>query len=700
MNPTMLRTGPLGRPLALSLLVGGLLTSACSDDPVSAPPADASLVPDTTDASTTEDTPSDDDSTLPAEDTSPIDATTDTLLPDGLDPSDTTPDVDAEPDPDAETDVSIDVEPERSCTTNADCDDGLACTTDRCSAEGTCTWTITATSCFIGGRCVASNASSPSNPCLSCQPTVDRFAWSPRDVGSPCIPADACIVDATCSETSICEGVPLECEDGNDCTVNTCNPSRGCVFTPLDDGTACDDGNTCTVDDTCRAGLCISGESPCDDDDPCTDTSCNADGTCNVTFNTAPCDDGDACTIDSVCDEGVCGGGRTRNCNDGNSCTIDLCDAFVGCVHIPDLNPCCTGTVSVCDDGDPCTTDLCDPETASCAYEFNNALCNDGNACTVNDACDEGVCSGTPRNCDDGNPCTINTCDPIRGCRTEFANGIPCDNGIDCTFDDVCLDGVCTVGRSECVCDPTFASSVVILTSVAIGTGGVPGQGLDVDLNPATCSPRGCSGGIDNALSALAGLANEPLAEAVASGSFALLAELDSLVLNPFRMAVYTGDAVDDTCEPSSGTCSYLVSPSSLDADTCLPIIALPATRAGSRVTANGPDTIFPLEVPFGDATLTLTIFNVRFDGTVVVTDGRLVSLQGILAGAVPKQSLIDAVNALPDDALPLEKSAIIQILNIVVTNDIDSNGDGVRDAASIGIVLAGRGATIAGLGR
>ena len=39
------------------------------------------------------------------------------------------------------------------------------------------------------------------------------------------------------------------CDDGIDCTNDTCNPATGCVFTP-----ACDDGNPCTVD-TCDLAL-------------------------------------------------------------------------------------------------------------------------------------------------------------------------------------------------------------------------------------------------------------------------------------------------------------------------------------------------------------------------------------------------------------------------------------------------------------
>src|SRR6266404_6006984 len=39
-------------------------------------------------------------------------------------------------------------------------------------------------------------------------------------------------------------GTFLTCNDGNACTTDTCDPTRGCVFTPI----SCDDGNACTVE--------------------------------------------------------------------------------------------------------------------------------------------------------------------------------------------------------------------------------------------------------------------------------------------------------------------------------------------------------------------------------------------------------------------------------------------------------------------
>ena len=47
---------------------------------------------------------------------------------------------------------------------------------------------------------------------------------------------------------------------------------------------------------------------------------------------------------------------------------------------------------------------------------MNTYACDDGNACTVNDVCNNGKCSGIPFNCNDGDPCTLDSCDGSSGC--------------------------------------------------------------------------------------------------------------------------------------------------------------------------------------------------------------------------------------------------------------------------------------------
>ena len=294
-----------------------------------------------------------------------------------------------------------------------------------------------------------------------------------------------------CGEvTGVCEDVV--CDDDNACTEDACDPVDGaCVFTALDDGTAC------TVD--AEAGRCLQGACvawcdgvECDDGNTCTDDVCDpADGSCS--HPAVP--DGSDCPLGEDpgrCASGVCVGlCEGVDCDDGNDCTEDLCDRGTGeCTHPhrPDGAECdfgelpgvCESGVCVdaelcrevdCSDGNDCTDDLCDLVDASCS----NPNRVDGAACEVDELpgeCAEGVCIGLCEgvDCEDDNPCTMDGCDPVTGtcphtpvkdgteCDFEGGPGVcqagvcvsvceiePCDDGNDCT-DDVCnpADGSCS----------------------------------------------------------------------------------------------------------------------------------------------------------------------------------------------------------------------------------------------------------------
>src|SRR5262249_38699951 len=72
-------------------------------------------------------------------------------------------------------------------------------------------------------------------------------------------------------------GTPLNCDDGNVCTDDACDPVSGCGHT--NNSASCDDGNACTTGDVCVEGACTGGPAlDCDDDNVCTDDSCNPVG--------------------------------------------------------------------------------------------------------------------------------------------------------------------------------------------------------------------------------------------------------------------------------------------------------------------------------------------------------------------------------------------------------------------------------------
>jgi hypothetical protein len=132
---------------------------------------------------------------------------------------------------------------------------------------------------------------------------------------------------------------PAECDDGNPCTVDSCDAGT-CVHSNASTGTPCDDADLCNGSETCNgSGTCMSG-SPltCDDGNLCTDDFCDpVQGCANPNSSPGtPCDDADLCNGSETCDgAGTCQLGTPPNCDDGNPCTADSCDPTSGCANPP-----------------------------------------------------------------------------------------------------------------------------------------------------------------------------------------------------------------------------------------------------------------------------------------------------------------------------------------------------------------------------
>ena len=115
------------------------------------------------------------------------------------------------------------------------------------------------------------------------------------------------MVAGNCGGGSCKDGTAVDCDDGNPCTDDACDPKSGlCLFTG--NNGACSDGNGCTLGDGCKAGKCLSGRAKvCDDTDPCTDGACEVKtGNCLFTVHSQACDDGNGCTTGEVCTGGKC----------------------------------------------------------------------------------------------------------------------------------------------------------------------------------------------------------------------------------------------------------------------------------------------------------------------------------------------------------------------------------------------------------
>jgi N-acetylneuraminic acid mutarotase len=357
------------------------------------------------------------------------------------------------------------------------CVDATLCTVNDTCQNGGC----------VGGNPVTCSALDNCHTAGVCNPATGTCSNPLKADGTACSDGNACTSSDTCVAGTCTGANPVVCAAPDQChTAGSCDPVTGvCVFPNKANGTACNDGNACTAVDTCQAGVC-SGASPvvCNAQDQChTAGVCDpATGVCTnpIKANNTACSDGNACTVSDVCTNGTCTPGNAlscvaqdqchsvgvcnpatglctnpnqpdgSNCNDNNSCTqTDTCQA----------GTCTGGNAVVCPAPDQChTAGSCLPATGACTnpQKANNTVCNDGNACTQTDTCQNGACSGAnPVSCGAASQCQVGggVCDPATGICSgpPKPDGTACNDGNACTTVDTCQAGVC-VGSTPVVC--------------------------------------------------------------------------------------------------------------------------------------------------------------------------------------------------------------------------------------------------------
>ncbi len=390
------------------------------------------------------------------------------------------------------------------CKSDADCaklDDNDKCNgTLTCDAAGKCVISS-------GSKVVCDKTGCNKSSCIKAtgECVIDNdVGGSKCDDNNKCTTKDACGLDPGGSGKGTCKGGPAtNCNDGNPCTKDSCKPADGCKHNNQP-GMVCDDNDACSTGTTCIAGVCAGGQKKsCDDGNPCTKDSCDlktAKCINDALAVGATCDDGDKCTSGDVCSGGKCKPAKLIDCDDGNACTIDSCAAATGkCGHnnkndglkcgvngkcvsgkcvldkgckgkqdgatCDDGNPCTAndsclgggcagGTNKVCDDSDPCTKDFCDITNGKCAAKAgaDSKPCDDGNQCSVGDACKGGKCAGGgAKSCDDANGCTSDACDQLKGCtHIPVQAGSKCDDNNKCTSNDFCQAAACKPGKWIC----------------------------------------------------------------------------------------------------------------------------------------------------------------------------------------------------------------------------------------------------------
>ncbi len=309
------------------------------------------------------------------------------------------------------------------CFTDGDCNDDVFCTDDIClcgplGCPGIC---FNVSNCEDGLVCNGTELCRTTDG--TCQP------------GTPIICGEGEVCSETVPGCTVCE-TDSDCDDQNDCTADVCFPDPldpRCEHTPLS-GQACNDGDLCTNSDTCSAGVCVGQPVVCDDGNDCTADTCNpSNGACEFfpLGDGASCNDNKLCTPVDQCQGGVCVGGPIDGCVDlelrgpdgpivvGDVVEIQLRAIRNGCPPPPPQVPCPADTqpivgMQVLFSWDPAFFELADPaETGTCNPEDP---CDDPNPCVVDCVESEGYNWGSslyPNDCagDAINaPCTALPC--------------------------------------------------------------------------------------------------------------------------------------------------------------------------------------------------------------------------------------------------------------------------------------------------
>ena len=326
----------------------------------------------------------------------------------------------------------------------------------------------------------------------------------------------------------------------------------------------------------------------------------------------------------------------------------------------------------------------------------------------------------TPADCDDGNPCTYNFCAFDYSCRFQYTSD-PCDDGDSNTVNDTCFMGLCIGDILDCSQVVTFGDLVAV-NDARLGLNGHPGEGLDVDGNPATCKPDGdCSAGIDNQASAILPLydVNQTIADNLDLVQLTtILADFKNYQVDgvPFMLPMYMGVGVSGPpdCDFKTQSCNFFVPFYNFDAN-CDPHYGFTnAVISGGVLTAGGPGYDITIDTWYQGNPISGTVYDVQIEAVVEFDPmGHVsgISSGSILAGAVKSSNLVSALNlAVPGDDSTIvysdpvfgdvTKGQVLQWLQNILVPDIDTDGDGTPDAVSIGVIASALQAGVIGYGK
>ena len=354
---------------------------------------------------------------------------------------------------------------------------------------------------------------------------------------------------------------------------------------------------------------------------------------------------------------------------------------------------------SAADTGKPCGVCapgmICDSKSNQCVKAPN---C--GGLCTAGQTCDA----------------TSNTC-VQKPCGGACKGGETCDAGSGKCF--VPCGGPCKVGET---CDTSsnifgFCKGYTAPTSWGVGGSGAVQKvtKLAISAKNAACDIVNASGQLgmsdgvgDNALAGASSLIGSNLQDAVKKGSIVLLFEPKSYSFfgSPFTFNVLTGsiDPSDTAHDPTTAGGKYTVNPSSYDLTQCTPgscpayVKFTGATIKAGTLSATASQ--FFLNLSISSIGLALTLQKVTLTGQVLGEATWTSTTAGRLCGYVTETDLSKAIDALPPDVLAQfgGVDAVKKLIPTLIKSDVDSDGDGVKDAKSVSLDLETLGGTVTGM--
>ncbi len=377
-------------------------------------------------------------------------------------------DVDADSDIDGDGDGDEDV-----CSGDDECDDDDPCNgAERC-VDGSCE-EGTPLTCDDSVACTEDICDPDEGRCVH-HPDHDQCDDDELCTSAGCLPGQPCVEDSDCVDDTFCNGnehcdpefgcqagSEPDCDDGVDCTADTCDLTRDdCLHAPVDE--VCTDETFCNGAELCHVTEgCGPGEAPdCDDELDCTDDECSIE--LDVCVNTSVDRDGDGELAEA------CGG---SDCDDTTETIAEGAEEV------------CDGVDNDCDDEvDEDVADCCTPEeeracgTEVGLCEFGTQTCSDDRewmGCEGGVTAVDEVCDGVDNDCDD---------ETDEGLGTTTCGVGPCLHTV-----DNCVDG------EEQVCDPFDGA----IEEVCDGENNDCDDETDEGLGTTTCGLGLCEHTIDN----------------------------------------------------------------------------------------------------------------------------------------------------------------------------------------------------------